>query len=118
MSSAADSHETISDQIINKTLNAQAKEILQFLNEKAGRAFHPDEVNMKLIIAQLKTGATVVDCKQIIAKKVREWKGIAEMAIYLRPATLFNATKFSQYRGELVIPAGGAPDELIMLDSK
>lgn len=88
----------------SQSLRPQAQEILQFLNEKAGRAFQSDDINMKLIMSRLKTGATVTDCKQVIARKVREWKNNADMAKYLRPATLFNATKFSQYRGELVLP--------------
>ncbi len=85
-------------------LKSQAMEILQFLNEKTGRAYRPVETNLKLIIARLKSNATVMDCRQVIAKKTREWKGNVLMAEYLRPATLFNATKFEQYMGELVLP--------------
>ena len=40
----------------------------------------------------------------VIAKKVREWGADPKMSTYLRPATLFNATKFAQYQGELVVP--------------
>lgn len=85
----------------NSQFRSQAKEILQFLNEKTGRNFQSVDVNLKLIIARLKTGATYWDCRQVIAKKTREWKGDSKMSEYLRPATLFNATKFEQYRGEL-----------------
>lgn len=84
-------------------LKSQALEVIEFLNEKTGRVYRPVDTNLKLIIARLKTGATVVDCRQVIAKKTREWKGDAKMAEYLRPATLFNATKFEQYMGELVV---------------
>jgi|GEM_PF-1314138 len=84
-------------------LRSQALEVLQFLNLKTGRVYRPVDTNLKLIMARLKTGATVVDCRQVIAKKTREWKGDAKMAEYLRPATLFNATKFEQYMGELVV---------------
>ncbi len=86
------------------SLKTQAIEILQFLNEKTKRAYRPVDSNIKLIIARLKSGATVMDCRQVIAKKTREWKGNDKMAEYLRPATLFNATKFEQYLGELVEP--------------
>ena len=55
-------------------------------------------------MARLRSGATVLQCRQVIAKKAREWQGRADMAVYLRPATLFNATKFEQYVGELVLP--------------
>lgn len=85
------------------SIKSQAIEILAFLNEKTGRAYRPVESNIKLIIARLRTGATVMDCRQVIAKKTREWKGDAKMAEYLRPATLFNSLKFEQYMGELVL---------------
>ncbi|HSW68857.1 MAG TPA: conserved phage C-terminal domain-containing protein [Gammaproteobacteria bacterium] len=82
--------------------HSQAVEVLQFLNEKTGRAYRPVEANLKLIIARLKSGATPTECYQVIAKKSREWGGHKDMDQYLRPATLFNATKFEQYVGELV----------------
>jgi hypothetical protein len=40
----------------------------------------------------------------VIAKKCREWLHDEHMNEYLRPATLFNRTKFAQYQGELVPP--------------
>lgn len=83
-------------------LKKQAMEVLQFLNEKTGRTYRPVDTNLKLIMARLKSGATVMDCRQVIAKKTREWKGDPKMVDYLRPATLFNATKFEQYLGELL----------------
>jgi uncharacterized phage protein (TIGR02220 family) len=94
----------LSDTPRQKSFKLQAIELLQFLNEKTGRAYRPVDTNLKLIIARLKTGATVMNCRQVIAKKTREWKGNETMDEYLRPATLFNAVKFEQYMGELVIP--------------
>lgn len=88
----------------HKNLKSQAIEVLQFLNEKTNRSYRPVDSNLKLIIARLKSGATVVDCRQIIAKKTREWQTDTKMSEYLRPATLFNAIKFEQYMGELIIP--------------
>jgi uncharacterized phage protein (TIGR02220 family) len=86
------------------SLRYQATEILNFLNEKTGRAYRPVDTNLKLIISRLKSGATTTNCRQIIAKKTREWKDDPKMSEYLRPATLFNSTKFEQYMGELVTP--------------
>jgi uncharacterized phage protein (TIGR02220 family) len=83
----------------------QAKEVLDFLNEKTGRQYRPVPVNLELIAARLKDGATVQDCRQIIAKKCRDWNNNPDMEQYLRPATLFNRTKFAQYQGEIVNPA-------------
>jgi len=87
-----------------KLFKTQALEILQFLNEKTGRGYRASDINLNLIIARLKSGFSVMDCRQVIAKKNREWKSDQKMSEYLRPATLFNPTKFEQYVGELVIP--------------
>lgn len=81
----------------------EAREVLEFLNEKAGRRYQANRVNLGFILARLKDGATVTECRQVIAKKCREWGADEKMAEYLRPATLFNATKFAQYQGELVV---------------
>ncbi|MHB1948752.1 MAG: conserved phage C-terminal domain-containing protein [Gammaproteobacteria bacterium] len=96
----------ISTEINEKSISfkKQAIEVLEFLNEKTGRRYRPVEANLKLIIARLKSGASVMDCRQVIAKKTREWKKDEKMSDYLRPATLFNAIKFEQYVGELVMP--------------
>ena len=94
------------------SLNSQALEVLNFLNEKTGRAYRPVDSNLKLITARLKTGATVMDCRQVIAKKTREWKANIKMAEYLRPETLFNAVKFEQYIGECVEPDEEENNEL------
>jgi uncharacterized phage protein (TIGR02220 family) len=84
-----------------KSREAQARDVLSFLNAKAGRNYRPTRVNLKFIEDRLKEGYTMEDCKQVVVRKCREWKG-GEMDQYLRPATLFNATKFNQYAGELV----------------
>lgn len=87
-----------------KAYRLEAEEVLTFLNEKTGRAYRFNDTNLNFIIARLKTGATVMDCRQIIAKKNREWYKNPKMAEYIRPATLFNRDKFEQYIGELVLP--------------
>lgn len=77
-----------------------ARLILEFLNGKTGKQFRPVTANLTLIRARLKEGATADDCRAVIARKFREWKG-SDMEKYLRPATLFNREKFAQYSGEL-----------------
>lgn len=89
----------------SRAKRAQAIEILGFLNEKTGRRYPSGKVNIDLIVARLNDGASLADCRAVIAKKCREWLPDEKMAEYLRPATLFNRTKFAQYQGEL-----GAPD--------
>lgn len=83
-----------------KNLKAHAREILAFLNEKAGRSYRETPSTLALIEARLKSGATVANCRGVIARKVREWGPDPKMAKYLRPETLFNATKFESYLGE------------------
>lgn len=91
----------LSSKQIRELLKTQALEVLEFLNEKTGRAYRPVDTNLSFIIARLNSGATIGQCFQVIAKKYREWKDNHEMAIYLRPETLFNKKKFESYLGEL-----------------
>ena len=81
------------------TFRSEAVEVLTFLNHKTGRNFQPRD-NLHFIVDRLKAGATVDQCRAIIGLKTAKWQG-TEMAMYLRPATLFNKTKFAQYLGEL-----------------
>lgn len=92
-------------QLQTRELRRQAIEVLAFLNEKAQRAYETVPANVDFIVSRLKEGATVEDCRAVIAKKCREWLGDPGMNLYLRPATLFNRTKFAQYKGELVARA-------------
>jgi len=78
----------------------QAKDILNFLNEKTGRRYEPVDANLKLITARLKEYGPD-KLRQMIALKSRKWINDDNMSQYLRPATLFNATKCAQYIGEL-----------------
>ena len=73
--------------------------VLDYLNAKANRSYQPVKANVSLIAARLKEGATVDQCLAVIESKVLEWGADPKMAEYLRPATLFNATKFAQYSG-------------------
>jgi uncharacterized phage protein (TIGR02220 family) len=92
----------------NATCRATARGLLLFLNEKTGRHYQPVAVNLDMIVARLKEGATELQCRQVILRKSREWATNEHMAPYLRPATLFNRTKFWQYMGELVQQEGNA----------
>ena len=74
--------------------------VLNYLNSITDSRFRSVPANLKLIAARLKEGATLEDCKSVIDAKVTEWIADAKMTKYLRPETLFNATKFAQYVGE------------------
>lgn len=80
---------------------ADAIEILNYLNSNAGREFRAVDANLKLIAARLKSGVTPLQVREVIFNKCQQWKSDPKMAEYLRPATLFNSTKFEQYLGEL-----------------
>ena len=83
-----------------RVLRAQAIEVLHFLNAKAHRSYREVDTTLRPIIARLRSGATVANCRGVIARKVREWGPDPKMAKYLRPETLFSATHFESYLGE------------------
>jgi uncharacterized phage protein (TIGR02220 family) len=78
-----------------------AKQILTFLNETAGRNYQPVDGNLDFIRARLKDGATVEECKTVVTMKYHEWRDDPKSAKWIRPATLFNKSKFAQYQGEI-----------------
>jgi uncharacterized phage protein (TIGR02220 family) len=86
----------------NLELKKQAIAILDFLNRKTGKKFRPVDTNLKMIIARLKSGVSFDDCRSVVAKKINDWKTQVKMESYLRPKTLFSATNFEQYLGELI----------------
>lgn len=74
-------------------------EVLEYLNENAGTKYRPVESNLKFIRARLKD-YSVADLKAVVDRQVAKWKGTS-MQMYLRPETLFNATKFETYHNGL-----------------
>lgn len=75
--------------------------ILQYLNELSGRNYQAVKANLSLIESRLKEGFSLEQCKAVIDAKCRAWESDAKMSAYLRPKTLFNATNFAQYAGEV-----------------
>lgn len=92
-SSSSPSSSPISSEYIG-----MCKEIISYLNEKAGTSFRNVKSNDDFIIARLKEGATLDDLRAVIDLKCKDWIGKPESK-YLRPETLFNATKFNSYVG-------------------
>tara|TARA_R100000655_G_scaffold109881_1_gene166111 strand:+ start:560 stop:1318 length:759 start_codon:yes stop_codon:yes gene_type:complete len=80
--------------------NLAAKETIDYLNQKTGANYRDVEANLKFVRARLAEGATVDEIKAVIDMKAREWSG-TDSAKYLRPETLFNATKYNQYVGQV-----------------
>ncbi|MBI5405358.1 MAG: conserved phage C-terminal domain-containing protein, partial [Candidatus Kerfeldbacteria bacterium] len=82
----------------------QAREVLDYLNMRTGSRFRLVGPTQRFLLARLKSGITVDDLKRIIDMKVSEWLGDQVMEKYLRPATLFNATKCESYLGQVDRP--------------
>jgi uncharacterized phage protein (TIGR02220 family) len=83
----------------NTVFRETAIQLIAFLNEKTGHHYRPVEASIKLIVARLKEGASEKDIRQVIANRARAWNNDPDMVEYLRPETLFNATKFASYIG-------------------
>ena len=79
---------------------SEAEQLLNFLNEKAGRNYQPVPANIRMIKARLKEYSKD-QLQMMIARQCAQWKG-TDREEFLRPATLFNATKCAQYIGSLV----------------
>lgn len=71
------------------------QEIIDYLNEKAGKRFQVNDKTKAHINARVNDGYTLADFRAVIEKKVAEWRG-TEMDKFLRPETLFG-TKFEGY---------------------
>ena len=85
---------------INNTFNKYIVEIVNYLNDVAGKNFrHTTRKTQTLIKARLREGFTVDDFKRVIDNKTKEWKHDPKMSKYLRPETLFG-TKFESYLNE------------------
>lgn len=84
--------------------NAIAVRVLEFLNEKTRKSFKPVDANLRLVRKLLRDGYTEQDMRQVIAMKRRQWIDDDKRRAWLRPATLFDSTKFAQYVGELLKP--------------
>lgn len=95
-------------------LDEQSKAAIDYLNKTCDTAYRHVESNVKLARARLKEGASLDEIKQVIDAKAKEWKG-TNQARYLRPETLFNATKFAQYVGLLTAPVLQASGERVDL---
>ena len=77
-------------------INPPYKEIIDYLNQKAGTRYKASSsVTKRLINARYHDGFKIEDFKNVIDNKVSEWKK-TQMEKYIRPQTLFG-TKFESY---------------------
>lgn len=73
------------------------KEVIKYLNLKAGKKFRLIENNLILIRRLFANGFTKEDCFKVIDNRVGYWKEDVKMNQYLRPVTLFRPSKFEGY---------------------
>jgi len=81
----------------------QAIDVIEYLNLRTNRNYETCDANLDFVKARLKEGRTIDQCKSVIDTKTAEWLNDEKMFKFLRPATLFNKTKFAQYLGEVGI---------------
>ena len=75
-------------------------EIIDFLNEATGKQFKATgDATRRHINARWNEGHRIEAFKQVITNKAGQWKHDPDMAIYLRPETLFG-NKFESYLNE------------------
>lgn len=75
----------------------QVKNVIDYLNEKAGTHFKADtKKTIKLISERLKEGFLIEEFYLVIDCKITEWGNDAKMCQYIRPQTLFGE-KFEGY---------------------
>ena len=83
--------------IYNNTKLNIFKEVISYLNEKANTKFKDgNKANQRIISGRIDEGHTLEDFKTVIDNMVAKWKG-TEWEQYLRPQTLFQASKFENY---------------------
>ena len=81
-------------------VSEKAREIIVYLNEKAGTHYKYSTPKTKVLInARLNEGFTIDAFKTVIDTKCDEWLHDVKMGKYLRPETLFG-TKFESYLNE------------------
>jgi uncharacterized phage protein (TIGR02220 family) len=74
-----------------------ARKVLSYLNELSSRDFTYSNANIRVIVARLREGHTIDECKQVIQRK---WRDPDFNKKYFRPSTLFGASKFEGYLNE------------------
>lgn len=83
--------------------SAEARDVIDYLNQKTGSNYRHVDSNLKLVADRLKSGVTVAQCKQVIDTKSAQWGSDPSMEQYLRPSTLFRAANFEQYLGQVAL---------------
>ena len=76
------------------------EQVISHLNEKTGSHFRNVPSTSKLIAARI-AEFSIEDCIAVIDAKAHQWLNDPKMSDYLRPQTLFSATNFANYAGQI-----------------
>ena len=95
---------------LSASTKSEADEVIDYLNIKAGTSYKHSKASRDCIEPRLKE-FSISDCKTVIDKKCNEWLN-TDMAKYLRPATLFQASKFEGYLNQISGTADNREKEL------
>ena len=71
--------------------------VIDYLNEKTKKSFKKVDTNISLITARIDEGFKEADFLKAIDNQVAAWSGDKKMETFLRPATLFQKSKFDGY---------------------
>ena len=75
--------------------------VIDYLNQACETNYRHAKGTRDKIMPRLKEGFTVDECKSVIDKKAREWKG-TEWEKYLTPDTLFRPSNFEKYLNQKI----------------
>lgn len=79
----------------NEASRADAREIIEFLNQQSGRKHRMVDTNINLARQRIREYGKE-EVARMIVKMVKKWRG-TDMEEYLRPLTLFAKSKCAQY---------------------
>ena len=78
--------------------NIPFKEIIEDLNSKTGKKYRSTSKDTQVLIrARWEEGFRLEDFEKVHKYQVDKWKDDSKMSEYLRPATLYSASKFEGY---------------------
>ena len=85
--------------ITDKQTSEFVDDVVLYLNDKTEKSFRNTNASAKFIVARLREDYSLEDFKQVIDVKCSQWLN-TDFDKFLRPSTLFNATKFQEYLAE------------------
>ncbi len=88
--------------ISDESSNSFVDEVIIYLNKRAEKNYRNVLGSAKFILARKREGYCIEDFKKVIDTKSSQWLN-TDFDKFLRPSTLFNATKFEGYLSEKMI---------------